>query len=123
MTRYKLFSKLLFDKKIISLNSAFLLRNRQVFQNSFAVLQTHFGSGAARIRNEFFQIWILILLKVPGLDPQHWVCGSHGSYTAYPLLGITWMVDPCCRERRGLIFHQLPISKKCTMYIHTVHHI
>ncbi len=48
------------------LNIAFLLRNCQilsVFQNSF--LQIHFGSGAARIRNDFVRIWIL--LKV--LDP------------------------------------------------------
>ncbi len=39
-----------------------------------ALLQIHFGSGAARIRNDFFRIHIRIRIKVrirPDPDPQH----------------------------------------------------
>jgi hypothetical protein len=39
------------------------------------LLQIHFGSGAARIRNEFFRIriQISILLKVSDPNPQHFL--------------------------------------------------
>jgi hypothetical protein len=56
MTRYKLFRGIFCDTKgVLFLNRAFLWRNCQIFYMILRVilLQIHFGSAAARIRNDF----------------------------------------------------------------------
>jgi len=102
MTRYKLFRGMFLDTKgVLFLNKAFLWRNFKILYMIFRVilLQIHFGSAAARIRNDFFGSCLKFRIR-PDPDPQH--CHVYVKHIAS--YGKTLALLPSLRKVPYIIF-------------------